>query len=130
MTENDRSLRGLLDALAKEAVTFARQKAGLAKAELSQQITRVGWTLVGLLLGTTLALVGIATVVDAAVLMAIDIGVRPWLATSIVGLGVLAGGALLAWRMLVRLRAARLVPRETMESLTEDAAWFKGQMIK
>jgi len=56
-----------------------------------------------------------------------QIGVTWWLSAFIVGVVVLAAGGLLVRTGLTALRNEGMAPKQTIETLQEDAQWAKNQ---
>jgi len=120
-------LAALLRALFRDAETLVVQQLALLRAETGESLRDMGTGTLLAIAGVGLALIGgIAVVAALVVLLA---AVMPlWLACALVGVVfVLAGGALVWWgRRLVT--SASLVPRRTLESLAETAAWAHEEL--
>jgi protein-S-isoprenylcysteine O-methyltransferase Ste14 len=108
--------------------TLVRQEIDLAKTEVTSRATSVGRDAAMVGAGAALAyaalivgLIGVATLLS-------DLGLTPWLAFVIVALVVGVIAAVLIQQGRTRLQRADLAPRETIETLKEDAAWAKERV--
>lgn len=124
---DNRPLGDLFSDLATDMSNLVRQEVALAKLEITQKGKYIGRNVGYLIVGGAVAYAGLLAVL-AAIIMLLD-GVMPaWGAALLVG--VLAAG--IAWLMIGKavaaLQQADLTPRETVETLKEDAAWMKQQI--
>lgn len=126
--KDDRSLGELFGELARETGTLVRQEVQLAQTELTQTASRVGRDLGMLAVGGLVAYAGVLALLAAAVLGLVAAGLDAWLAALVVGLVVAVIGAVLVRRGLDALKRADLAPRQTVETLKEDAQWAKEQV--
>jgi len=124
----ERSLGQLFGDLTRQLGTLVRQEVDLAKTELRTQATTIGRDAVmvgaGAALGYAALLVGL---VGVAILLA-DIGLTPWLAFVVVAIVVGIVAAVLIQQGRARMQRASLAPRQTVQTLKEDAAWAKQQV--
>ena len=121
----EKSLGELFTDLTQEIVTLIRQEMTLVKAEMSRKAANLG-TQVGLLFaGGALAYAGALAIVAAIVLLLIRAGLQPWASALIVGLVVTGCGAALAMKAIAAIKNEDLTPRETVESVKEDAQWIR-----
>jgi xanthine/uracil permease len=125
---NERSLGDLFSTLTRETSTLLRQEVQLAKAELTQSATEAARGIGMLAAGGAVAYAGLLFVLLAVVFGLIKVGWDAWLAALIVGLVVVAIGAVLMLRARESLKPANLAPQQTVETLKEDAAWAKEQI--
>lgn len=125
--KSERSVAALLTDLANQTSALFRQEAALLKAELHEKLDRIGHGVTALAVGALIAFSGWLALLAAAVL-ALATVVAPWLAALIVAVVVLLAGAALLYLGKTRLDAASLVPRRTLNSLREDAAWIRQQL--
>ena len=124
----ERSLGELFGDLARETGTLVRQEVQLAKTEMSQNASRVGRDIAFLAVGGLVAYAGVLGILAAVILGLVAAGLEPWLAALIVGVVVTLAGYLLVRRGLDALKHQELAPRQTVESLKEDAQWAKQQI--
>lgn len=118
----------LIRSLGDGAALLVRQELQLARIELLEAVRALGVGTVLVALGGVVALLGALTVLAAVVLLAGDQWLPAdayWAAALIVA--VIAGGVA-AWciaRARRLLAASSLAPRETIETIEEDAEWLK-----
>jgi len=124
----DRSLGELLADLTREITTLVRQEATLAKAEMSQKVSRVGKDVSFLAAGGAVAYAGLLAIVAALIMLLMEAGMPGWGAALLVGFGVAAIGGFLVRRGLEALKREDLTPRQTIETLKEDTRWAKEQV--
>jgi xanthine/uracil permease len=124
---DDRSLGELFAELARETSTLVRQEVELAKTEMTQKASRVGKSVGMLAVGGAIAYAGLLAILAAIIIGLAALGVPWWLSALLVGLVVAAVGYLLVQKGRDALKQADLAPRQTIETLKEDAAWVKEQ---
>jgi xanthine/uracil permease len=125
---DERSLGDLFSDLSRETTTLVRQEVQLAKAELTQSATEAARGIGMLVAGGAVAYAGLLFLLLAIVYGLIDAGWDAWLSALVVGLVVVAIGAILVLRARESLKPANLAPQKTVETLKEDAAWAKEQI--
>jgi hypothetical protein len=125
---DERSLGDLFSDLARETSTLVRQEVRLARAELTQSATEAGRGVAMLAAGGLVAYAGLIFVLLAVVYGLIETGMDPWLSALIVGLAVIAIGAVMLLRGRESLKPDNLAPRRTVETLKEDRAWVQEQI--
>lgn len=124
---DDRSLGELFGDLARELGVLVRQELTLARTEMTDKATRIGKHIGALVLGGAVAYAGFLALVATAIIALGEAGLPWWLSALIVGLVVAVAGYLLVQRALSALRREELAPRQTMESLRDDARFVKEQ---
>jgi xanthine/uracil permease len=125
---DERSLGDLFSDLSRETTTLVRQEVQLAKAELTQSATEVARGIGMLVAGGAVAYAGLLFLLLAIVFGLIEAGWDAWLSALVVGLVVIAIGAVLVLRARESLKPANLAPRRTVETLKEDQEWAKEQI--
>jgi hypothetical protein len=125
---DERSLGDLFSDLSRETTTLVRQEVQLAKAELTQSATEAARGIGMLVAGGAVAYAGLLFLLLAIVYGLIEAGWDAWLSALVVGLVVVAVGAILVLRARESLKPANLAPQKTVETLKEDAAWAKEQI--
>ena len=125
---DERSLGDLFSDLSRETTTLVRQEVQLAKAELTQSATEAARGIGMLVAGGAVAYAGLLFLLLAIVFGLIEAGWDAWLSALVVGLVVVAVGAVLVLRARESLKPANLAPQKTVETLKEDAAWAKEQI--
>src|SRR5215211_5767322 len=131
MNENrqmdNRPLGDLFGDLASDMSNLVRQEVALAKLEITQKAKYLGRNVGYLVVGGAVAYAGLLAVI-AAIIMLLDKVMPAWGAALLVG--VLVAG--IAWLMIGKamsaLQQADLTPKETVETLKEDATWAKQQI--
>ena len=125
---DERSLGDLFSDLSRETTALVRQEVQLAKAELTQSATEAARGIGMLAAGGAVAYAGLLFLLLAIVFGLIEAGWDAWLSALVVGLVVVAIGAVLVLRARESLKPANLAPQKTVETLKEDAAWAKEQI--
>jgi putative superfamily III holin-X len=131
MNENrpmeNKPLGDLFGDLASDMSNLVRQEVALAKLEVTQKAKYLGRNVGYLVVGGAVAYAGLLAVI-AAIIMLLNNYMPAWGAALLVGVVV----ALVAWMMIGKaiaaLQQADLTPRETVETLKEDATWMKQQI--
>jgi hypothetical protein len=126
--KDDRSLGELLGDLARESGVLVRQEIALARVEMSEKASAVGKDLGYLAVGGLIAYAGFLALVAAIIIGLAAVGLPWWLSALIVGLVVAGIGYVLVQKGLTALRNEDLGPKQTVESLQENAQWAKEQV--
>ena len=131
MNENrsleNRPLGDLFGDLAADMSNLVRQEVALAKLEITQKAKYVGRNIGYLVVGGAVAYAALLAII-AAIIMLLARVMPNWGATLIVGVVVAGIGWMLIGKALMALQQADLTPRETVETLKEDATWMKQQV--
>jgi len=131
MNENrsmdNRPLGDLFGDLATDMSNLVRQEVTLAKVEITQKAKYVGRNVGYLVIGGAVAYAALLAII-AAVIMLLAKVVPNWGSALIVGVVVGGIGWLLIGKAMMALQQADLTPRETVETLKEDATWMKEQI--
>ncbi|MDQ3704016.1 MAG: phage holin family protein [Chloroflexota bacterium] len=128
VNQDDRSLGELFADLAKESSVLVRQEVALAKAEMTQKAGQVGKDIGFLAVGGLVLYAGLLAIIAAIIIVLGTIGVPWWLAALVVGVIVAGVGYFLVQRGLQALKRENLAPKQTIETLKEDAEWAKEQV--
>jgi Na+/H+ antiporter NhaC len=126
--KDERSLGELFGDLARESSTLLRQEIALARTELAEKGTEVGKDIGRLAVGGAVAYAGFLAIIAAVIIGLAAAGVPWWLSALLVGLVVAGIGYALVQQGLTALKSVDLGPRQTVESLREDAQWAKEQV--
>lgn len=135
--KDERSLGDLFSELASETSTLIRQEVALAQVEITQKASKVGTQIGYLAIGGGIALLATFALFAAVIIAlgqiiakAADIGYMTgaWISALIVGAVIGGIAAYLIKSALKKLRETNLTPRQTVESLKEDAQWLKDQV--
>ena len=137
VNRDDRSLGDLFSELAKETSTLVRQEVALAQSELTRKAVTIGTQIGFLVVGGVVALLGVLALL-AGVIIAVGqlisriAGVSEmtgaWISALVIGLIIAGISAFLVTSALKKLRETSLAPRQTVDSLKEDAQWLKDQV--
>ncbi len=131
MNENrsleNRPLGDLFGDLATEMSNLVRQEVALAKVEVAQKAKYVGRNVGYLVVGGAVAYAALLAIL-AGIIMLLASVLPNWGAALAVGVVVGVVGWLLIGKALTALQQADLTPRETVETLKEDATWMKEQI--
>lgn len=123
----ERSVGSLFAELTRETSRLLRQEIALVKTELADRLGRAGAGLVLVVSGGLILFAGFLVLLAAAVL-ALALVLAPWLAALAVGAVVALLGLGLVLKGRRDMEARKLMPRRTLRSLRDDAAWAKEQM--
>jgi len=117
----------LFSELAGETSTLIRQEIDLAKVEFTQKAKTVGQSIGFLVLGGAIAYAALLALLAAIIIRLAN--VMPWWAAALV-VAVVVGivAAVLVSKALASLKKMEVAPRQTVETLKEDAQWAKQQM--
>jgi hypothetical protein len=131
MNENrpmeNRPLGDLFGDLATEMSNLVRQEVALAKVEVTQKAKYVGRNVGYLVVGGAVAYAALLAILAAIVMLLAKV-MPDWGAALIVGVVVAGIGWMLIGKAMMALQQADLTPRETVETLKEDATWMKQQI--
>jgi uncharacterized membrane protein YqjE len=128
MTEKqDRSIGELFSELASETALLIRQEVALAKVELTQKASRAGRNIGYLVLGGAVAYAALLALLATIVILLAD-AMAWWIAALIVAVLVGIVAAVLISKAWSALKNMDVAPRQTVETLKEDAQWAKQQM--
>jgi uncharacterized membrane protein YqjE len=121
-------LGDLFRQLAQDSATLVRQEMALAKAELRENVKSVARDTARIAIGAAVAGVGALVLVAFLVLLLGDAVGKYWAGALIVGVLMLAIGALLATSAMKRLKHESITPEKTLETLKEDKQWLQSEM--
>jgi hypothetical protein len=125
--KDERSIGELFSELAGETSELIRQEVALAQAEMTQKATRIGKNVGFLAVGGFIANAALLAIV-AALIIGLANFISLWLSALIVGILVGIAAAVLISTGLKNLKNTDLKPKETVETLKEDAKWLKEQI--
>jgi hypothetical protein len=124
----DRNLGDLFGQLSQDMTLLFRQELQLARAEMSEKISRVTSNLVAVVAGGFVAYVGALALVAALILGLHEVAdIAPWVSALVVGAIFAVAGYLMLNRGLKELKRVDLAPRRTVETLKDDVQWAKEQ---
>lgn len=125
--EGERSLGELFSELASETGLLVRQEVALAQTEVTAKLSSAARDVGLIIAGGMLAQAGFFAVL-AAVILGLAIFIPSWAAALIVGMVVIAAGAMIALPSVKLLKNTDLMPHHTVETLKEDAQWLKKEV--
>ena len=125
--KDDRTLGEMFAELSRETRTLVEQEIQLAKTELSEKAARIGKSSGFVVGGGLLAYGGLLAIIAAIVLALIEVGLPAWGAALLAGILAAATGYLLIRSGLSGFQPQELKPRQTIDSLKEDAQWIRTQ---
>jgi hypothetical protein len=123
-TPRDESIGNLIGQVAGDVSTLFRQEVALAKAELKEEAVKAGKA-GGMLAGAGFAGYMVTVLLSLALVFALD-AVMPlgWAAVIVAVIWAIIGGVLYAVGRN-RMKDVDAVPRQTVETLREDAQWVR-----
>ena len=124
---DNRSLGELLAELSRETGQLIRKEFELASTEMTAKAKKAGAHVGVAAAGGALVHAGVLVLLAMLVIALTDMGMAGWLAALIVGIVTIGVGYLLVNRGLSALRETSLAPRQTLESLKEEARWTTRQ---
>lgn len=124
---DSRSVADLFTELSSEMSTLLRKELELAQVEMTAKFRKVAADAGVSAAGGVLAHAGMLVLLAAIVLGLTALGLSAWLSAAIVAVASLAVGYLMVNRGVEKLRHRSLAPRQTIESLKEDAKWTTRQ---
>jgi hypothetical protein len=127
IVNEERSLGDLFSELAEGTGTLVRQEVALAQVEIMQKAANVGRQVGFLVIGGAVGYAALLAVI-AAVIVGLAYFVPLWISALIVGVIVGIIAFLLISSALKTLKNTDLKPRQTVETLKEDAQWLKNQV--
>jgi len=127
MVKEERSLGDLFSELASETGTLVRQEVALAQVEITKKATDVGKNVGYLVVGGAVAYAAVLAIL-AAVIIGLSYFIPAWASALIVGVVVGIAAFVMISSALAALKKTNLAPRETVETLKEDAQWLKDQV--
>ena|SRR5438105_3663835 len=127
LDKQDHSIGELFSRLGSETATLVRQEVALAKLELTDKASQVGKNVGRLAVGGAIAYAALLAFMAALIILLANV-VPWWAAAMIVAVVVGVIAAVLVSNALGALKQADLTPRQTVQTLKEDAEWAKQQM--
>lgn len=135
--KDERSLGDLFSELAGETSTLIRQEISLAQVEITQKATKAGKEIAFLVVGGAVGYAALLVVLAALVvgvtqlissITGWQIITSAWIAAIVVGVIVATVAYFLITGALSALKNIDPAPRQTIETVKEDAQWLKDQV--
>jgi cobalamin biosynthesis protein CobD/CbiB len=127
LAKDERSLGDLFTELASETGTLVRQEVALAQAEVTRKATKAGKNIGYLVVGGAVAFTAVLAL-TAAVILLLALWIPAWISALIVGLAIGGAAFFIVSSAIAELKKTDPVPRESVESIKEDAKWLKNEM--
>ena len=125
--KEERSLGDLFSELAGETGTLIRQEVALAQVELTQKATKVGKNVGYLVVGGAVAYAAVLALLTALIIgLGTIIGYG--FAALMVGIVVAVAAVIMIMSAINALKNVDITPRQSVESIKEDAQWLKNQV--
>ena len=127
LIKEERSLGDLFSELASETSTLVKQEVALAQVELTNKAAVVGKNVGFLAIGGAVGYAAFLTLL-AAIVVGLSYIIPLWAAALVVSIIVGITAYFLVNSALAELKKTELAPRETVESIKEDAQWLRDQV--
>jgi hypothetical protein len=124
---DNRSLGELMGDLSRETGTLVRKELELATTEMTAKLRDAGKQVAVASVGGALLHAGLLVILAALVVGLAQLGLQAWLAALIVAVVTMGVGYMLVNRGMAGLRRTPFAPRQTIETLKENARWTTGQ---
>jgi len=124
----ERSIPDIIGDLLSEFPTLLRKESRLARAEISENMSRMAMGIVFVAIGAVLLIPALVVLLEAGVAALERAGFQPPIAALIAGGCALAVGIILALVGISRLKFDTLVPDKTIHQIQEDAAVARRQV--
>ncbi len=126
--QDDRSLGQLFGDLSRQLGTLIQKEMQLAKTEMTARVTTVGRDAAMIGAGGALAYAALLLALMALAFLLSELITSTWLGFLIVALVAGVVAAVLIQRGRTELQRTDLAPRQTIETIKEDAEWAKQQV--
>jgi hypothetical protein len=125
----ERSIAELFGQLSQDMTLLVRQEVQLARAEMSEKLSRLTANMVSVIAGGFVAYVG-ALALGAALILALNdlAGISPWVSALIVGAVLAIAGYAMLRRGLGELKQVDLAPRRTVENIKDDVQAIRNDV--
>lgn len=124
---NEPSVGELLGSLANTTASLVKQEVHLASTELAQKTSDAARAVGMIALGGAVLQVGII-VLAFALVAGLGAVIPMWLSAVVLGAAVTLGGGTVFTLGLGAIRRLDPVPRQTLQTLKDDAVWAKEQL--
>ena len=125
----ERSVAELFGQLSQDMTMLVRQEVQLARAEMSEKLSRLTANMVSVIAGGFVAYVGALALVAALILALNDLaGISPWVSALIVGAVLAIAGYAMLRRGLGELKRVDLAPRRTVENIKDDVQAIRNDV--
>jgi hypothetical protein len=121
------SLGDLFSDLAEQTGKLIRQEAALAKSELTDKASAAGKDIGMIAAGAFVGYAAMLAVVSAIIVLLAYV-IPLWASALVVGVILGIAAYLMVTSGLSHIRNANWAPKESIESIKEDAQWLKNQV--
>lgn len=128
MMRQEASLGELFADLADKTGTLIRQEAALVQTELTSKAVSAGRNIGYLAVGAFVAYTAVLVLVAALVAGLYALNIPVWASALIVGVVFAIVAYVLINSALTALKKTQWAPKESIESIKEDAQWLKNQV--
>jgi len=127
MLKEEPSLGDLFSDLAAGTGTLIRQEVSLAQVEMTEKAAAVGKNIGYLVVGGAVGYAALLVFLAAVVIILASL-IPIWASALVVAAAVAGAAYFMVTGALAELKKTDLAPRETVESIKEDAQWLKDQV--
>jgi hypothetical protein len=125
----ERGIGELFGQLSQDMTMLVRQEVQLARAEMSEKLSRLTANLVSVVAGGFVAYVGGLALAAALILGLNDLAdISPWVSALIVGAVLAIAGYAMLRRGLHELKRVDIAPRRTVENIRDDVQAIKDDV--
>jgi hypothetical protein len=125
----ERGVAELFGQLSQDMTMLVRQEVQLARAEMSEKVSRLTANLVSVVAGGFVAYVGTLALVAALILALNDLAsISPWVSALIVGAVFAIAGYAMLRRGLGEIKRVDLAPRRTVENIKDDVQAIRNDV--
>lgn len=128
MMKQEASLGDLFADLAEKTGTLIRQEAALVQTEMTAKAVAASRNIGFLAVGAFVAYTAVLVLVAALVAGLYALNVPVWASALIVGVAFAIAAYVLINSALNALKRTQWAPKESIESIKEDAKWLKNQV--
>ncbi len=127
MVKEEKSLGELFSELAGETGTLVRQEVALAQTEMIHKATKVGKNVGYLVVGGAVGYAAALAVIAGIIILLAQV-IPAWASALLVGVGIGVAAYFLISSALAELGKVDPMPRNTIETIKEDAKWLKKEV--
>ena len=127
MVREEKSLGDLFTELASETSTLVRQEVALAQTEMAHKATRVGKHVGYLVVGGAVAYAALLAII-AGIIIVLGMAIPLWASALLVGAVIGIVAFFMISSAAAELRKTDPMPRQTVETIKEDAKWLKKEL--
>lgn len=121
------TLGDLFSSLTEDLSTLIRKEVDLARTETTEKVTHATRSIVSIVVGGLVAYAGLIALI-IAIIVGLSRFMPLWLSALIVGIVVIAIGAIMISSGRGSLAKMSIVPEKTVESMKENTEWAKEQV--